>query len=101
MLDILSKLFGGKGEALSPDTLSQGTIVDVRTRAEFQQGHFEGSINIPLQELERSLPKFRQLKQPIITCCRSGNRSGMAARQLKANDIEAINGGRWDGLKPQ
>lgn len=101
MLDILSKLFGGADEAISPEVLAQGTIIDVRTRAEFQQGHLEGSLNIPLQELDRSLLKIRQLKQPIITCCRSGNRSGMAARQLKTNGIEAINGGRWDGLKSQ
>ncbi|THH35470.1 rhodanese-like domain-containing protein [Neolewinella litorea] len=98
MLDFLTKLFGGSNEKISPDTLAQGTIVDVRTRQEFQQGHREDSVNIPLQELEQSLPKMRQLNQHIITCCRSGNRSGIAARQLQANGIEAINGGRWDGL---
>lgn len=101
MINLLNKLFGKTGEALSPEVLAKGTIVDVRTRLEFQQGHLEGSINIPLQELDRSLLKFRQLKQPIITCCRSGNRSGMAARRLKANGVEAINGGRWEELKLQ
>lgn len=101
MLDMLNKLFGNADEAISPEVLAEGTIVDVRTRAEFQQGHHEGSINIPLQELDHSMLEIRQLKQPIITCCRSGSRSGMAARQLKTNGIEAINGGCWDGLKSQ
>lgn len=101
MLELLSKLFGGADETVTPEVLAEGTIVDVRTPAEFQQGHLEGSLNIPLQELDRSMLKFRQLKQPIITCCRSGNRSGMAARQLNAKGIEAINGGRWNELKPQ
>jgi rhodanese-related sulfurtransferase len=98
MLQLLSKLFGGSGDKLTPEVIAEGTIVDVRTRQEFQQGHLEGSINIPLQELDSSLPKFRQMKQPIITCCRSGSRSDMAARQLTANGIEAINGGPWDSL---
>ena len=30
----------------------QGTIVDVRTIAEYRGGNAEGSINIPLQEIE-------------------------------------------------
>lgn len=101
MLELLKKLFGGTDEPLTAEAFAQGTVVDVRTRAEYQQGHLVGSINIPLQELDQSLLKFRQLNQPIITCCRSGSRSGMAARQLKANGIEAINGGRWDGLSPK
>lgn len=98
MLELLNKIFGAPGDKLSAETIAQGTIVDVRTRQEFQAGHLEGSTNIPLQELDRSLLKLRRMKQPIITCCRSGNRSGMAARQLNAQGIEAVNGGRWDTL---
>ena len=75
-----------------------GTIVDVRTTSEFARDHVEGSINIPLSEVESQLAKFHQMKQPVITCCRSGNRSGIAAAQLKSHGIQAINGGPWNTL---
>ncbi len=101
MLDLINNLFGLSDNSLSPEDLANGTIVDVRSALEFQQGHVPGSINIPLQELDRSLLKLRQLQQPIITCCVSGNRSGMAARQLNSNGIKAINGGPWQNVNRQ
>lgn len=71
------------------------TIVDVRTPAEFMGGHVAGSINIPLQEIPERLTEFKNLAQPIILCCASGNRSGQATAYLKANGIECTNGGSW------
>ena len=38
----------------------QGTIVDVRTPAEFMGGHVVGSINIPLQEIVERLDELNQ-----------------------------------------
>lgn len=96
MFEFINNLLGLAGTELSAEDLANGSIVDVRTAAEFRGGHVPGSINIPLQELERSLPKFRKLSSPVITCCASGNRSGMAARQLNAAGIKAINGGSWE-----
>lgn len=101
MLDFLKKLFSFSSNDLLPEDLENGTIVDVRTPAEFRQGHASGSINIPLQEIDRSLPQFRKLSQPIITCCRSGNRSNMAAQKLNASGIKAINGGTWQNVNRQ
>lgn len=95
MFEFLSKLFSSSGPALSAEDLAGGTIVDVRTVPEFQGGHVPGSVNIPLQDLERSLAEFRKMNAPVITCCASGNRSGMAAKQLNAAGIKAINGGSW------
>jgi rhodanese-related sulfurtransferase len=71
------------------------TIVDVRTPTEFMGGHVAGSINIPLQEIPDRLQEFKNLAQPIILCCASGNRSGQATAYLKANGIECTNGGSW------
>lgn len=58
-------------------------------------GHVAGSINIPLNEIPFSLDKIRQLAQPIILCCASGNRSGQATIYLHNQAIECTNGGSW------
>lgn len=72
-----------------------GTIVDVRTPAEFQGGHVAGSINIPLQEITGRMEEIRSLKTPLVLCCASGNRSGQVHSFLLQNGIECINGGSW------
>lgn len=74
---------------------NQGTIVDVRSEAEFQGGHADGSINIPLQELSGRMDELKGLTQPLILCCASGNRSGMATQILSQSGIECGNAGSW------
>ncbi|MTB50350.1 rhodanese-like domain-containing protein [Lewinella sp. W8] len=98
MIDYINKLLGFSGPDITAEQVAQGTIVDVRTRGEYAQGHVAGSINIPLQELDRSVGKYRKMSQPIITCCASGNRSGVVAGKLNSLGMEAINGGGWQGL---
>lgn len=71
------------------------TIVDVRSVAEFQGGHVVGSINIPLQELVQRIDEFKALTPPLILCCASGNRSGMAQEYLSSIGIDCVNGGGW------
>jgi len=71
------------------------TVIDVRTPAEFQGGHVAGSINIPLQEVPKRVEEIRQMNQPLILCCASGNRSGQAAAYLKSHGISCENGGGW------
>ncbi len=75
--------------------MSKSTIVDVRTPEEFSGGHVAGSINIPLNELPDRLEEIKNLKQPILLCCASGNRSGRATAFLKSQGIECDNGGSW------
>lgn len=101
MFDFIKTMLGGSTSNLTPEMLQNGTIVDVRSPQEFNEGHVTGSINIPLQDIDRSLAKFRKLPAPIITCCASGNRSGMAMSQLQAAGIEAINGGSWGSVQRQ
>jgi len=71
-------------------------VVDVRSTGEFASGHIPGSVNIPLEELSFRADELESKK--VITCCRSGNRSGMALHILNESGIEAINGGAWDTL---
>lgn len=101
MLDFLKKLFSSPSTDLSSEDLKSGTVIDVRTPAEFQQGHATGSINIPLSEISDSVLKIRQMSSPIITCCRSGNRSGQATGILNKNNIRTINGGTWQNVQKQ
>lgn len=72
-----------------------GTIVDVRSRAEFSGGNVAGSHNIPLQELEENMDKLNALEKPLLLCCASGNRSGMATQILSSQGIECHNAGGW------
>lgn len=71
------------------------TIVDVRTPSEFMGGNVVDSINIPLQELEQRFEELSSLNQPLILCCASGGRSGMAMQYLRSKGIECHNGGGW------
>ena len=83
---------------MSVETLlreNKGTVVDVRSAGEFMGGNVAGSVNIPLQELEERLAELKGLNQPLILCCASGNRSGMAQQILSSFEIECYNGGGW------
>ena len=71
------------------------TIVDVRTKAEFESGNVKGSINIPLNELPNRLEELRQLTHPLVLCCASGARSANAVAYLQSNGINCENGGSW------
>lgn len=73
-------------------------IIDVRTPAEFTNGHIKNSKNIPLQKLQSEMKKL-DLKKPIITCCASGMRSASAKSILQQNGFEAYNGGGWSSLQ--
>ena len=100
MVELLKNLFGFGPKVDYKALLADGaTLVDVRTPAEFKDGHIKGAINLPLQTLGSNLNKLKK-DQVIITCCRSGSRSGMAKRMLKAKGFELVhNGGAWTSLK--
>lgn len=98
MLSIFKKLFPSPIDF--KEVLSGGAlIIDVRTKGEFSGGHIKGSINIPLDELPRKITELQQKQQPVITVCRSGNRSGIAKSMLKSANIEVYNGGAWNSLE--
>ena len=74
---------------------NSGTILDVRTQGEFMGGNVAGSVNIPVQELMDRLEEVKTMKEPLILCCASGQRSGMAQQMLSSEGIECYNGGGW------
>ncbi len=73
----------------------EGTIIDVRSYAEYLGAHVASSINIPIQEIPNRLDEIRQFAQPIILCCASGIRSAQAAWFLQNQGIECSDGGSW------
>jgi phage shock protein E len=73
-------------------------IVDVRHAHEFDGGSIPKSKNIPLDKLKLHIDKLKAQNVPIICCCMSGVRSGMAAGTLKSHGIKAYNGGGWRSL---
>ncbi len=74
---------------------NKGTIVDVRTRAEYSGGHVAGSVNIPLNEIPLRMDELEAMNGPLILCCASGMRSGQAASYLDRQGMECLNGGSW------
>lgn len=59
-------------------------LIDVRTFEEFSNGHIEGSINLPLDDLEENILEQAKNKDYLILLyCRSGNRSATAGDILK------------------
>jgi rhodanese-related sulfurtransferase len=97
ILDFLG--FGNKSAQIAEFKEKNAIIIDVRTYEEFAGGHIQNSKNIPLQIIESKINDIKKLNKPVIACCRSGNRSGMASRILNRNGIECINGGSWQGLQ--
>lgn len=54
----------------------------VRTPAEYAAGHIPSARNVPLDRLEEELPNLPSNGHPVIVCCRSGQRSAIAAELL-------------------
>jgi rhodanese-related sulfurtransferase len=97
MFGFLKNLFGPGTDYKG--ILSKGAIiVDVRTPEEYKAGHIDGARNIPLDQIKTKVPELKKTGKPVITCCRSGSRSGMAKSQLAAAGIEVYNGGAWTSL---
>ncbi len=66
------------------------TLLDTRTTEEYQNGHIEGYINIPLDELRSRLSELDNNK-PIFVTCQIGLRGYVAARILTQHDFTAYN----------
>jgi hydroxyacylglutathione hydrolase len=65
------------------------TVVDVRSSAEWSEGHIPGAVNIPLAQLTSRLSELRG-RQPIVTYCQTGARSAVAASVLRAAGIVGV-----------
>lgn len=72
--------------------LSQLTVIDVRTPAEYAAGHLPGALNVPLDDLRRAAPVLERAasRGALLMVCRSGARSADACRALAEHGIAAM-----------
>ena len=76
------------------DLLNEGaTVIDVRSSWEFADGHIEGALNIPLDEIPQRIEEIKDLNYPLLLYCQSGNRSGMACGILQQFGIAKVHNG--------
>ncbi len=96
MLSFLKNLFGGGSNTELQEAINNGAfLVDVRTPGEFASGSVKGAVNIPLNNLQRNLSKFKN-KKSVVVFCASGMRSSQAKGILVRNGISSVyNGGPW------
>jgi rhodanese-related sulfurtransferase len=82
--------------------IKQATIVDVREPFEFEMGHVEGSVNIPLGQVPEKIEELKAMAKPLVLCCASGGRSGQATQFLEINGLDDVhNGGAWNMVQMQ
>lgn len=65
-------------------------LVDVRTEIEYRMGHFEESVNIPIDDLRQRLHELDKSKT-IVVYCRVGMRGYIAERILIQNGFKVYN----------
>jgi len=82
--------------------IEQGALlIDVRTAGEFAQGHLDGALNIPYQEIDKLMSAIGTDKsRPVVVYCRSGNRSGKSKVVLETKGYTNIfNATGFEALK--
>ncbi len=71
-------------EELKTKELNGSIIIDVRNKREYEEGHIEGSINIPEYMMDETIKNvIPDQNQDIVLYCSSGFRSVKAYKKLK------------------
>ena len=70
-------------------TLGRLTVLDVRTPAEWQSGHIEGSVNLPVGHLVERIADVPR-EQAVATICESGGRASLAASILSRAGFRSV-----------
>jgi rhodanese-related sulfurtransferase len=87
----------GKVPEVDPETLqaelaggAPPLLLDVRTAREFEAGHLDGAIHVPITSLAATLPGLGlDMERRIVAICLSGHRSIPAVRLLRRHGIHA------------
>lgn len=81
---------------------AKGIWIDVRTPEEFAEGHIQGAVNIPVDQIAGKIAAVSPNKNaPINLYCRSGRRAEAALQELKKMGYTQVSnhGGYQDLLK--
>lgn len=80
------------------------TVLDVRTPAEYGDGHVDKATNIPVGDFAARIAEVDKLvggdkTKPVVVYCAAGKRAHAAQLQLEAAGYtNVVNGGGWDDL---
>lgn len=98
-MGFFSALFGTADNTRLAEVIKEGAfLVDVRRPGEFSSGSVPGAVNIPLDQLEQQIAKFKN-KKNVVVFCRSGNRSSMAKGILAKHGFnDVVDGGTWQNV---
>ena len=73
-----------------PDPLPEGlTVLDVREGFEWDAGHIEGAVHVPLGELPQRLDEVPSGQTLVV--CKVGGRSGQATAWLSQQGYDVVN----------
>jgi rhodanese-related sulfurtransferase len=75
---------------------SKATLIDIRDKAAFSEGHIIGSLSIPTADLPNQTKKLQKLRaNPIVIVCQQGAESSRAADPLmkQGYDVRVLAGG--------
>jgi phage shock protein E len=98
-MGFFSAFFGTADNSKLIEVINQGALlVDVRSPSEFASGSVKGAVNIPLDNLQQQITKFKAT-QNIVVFCRSGHRSSMAKNILTQSGFKNVtDGGTWKNV---
>ena len=103
LIFVVSALTACQGGALGKSEVKEATVqdakrateirdvqfIDVRSESEYQSGHAEKAVNVPLDELEKEIAKLDKEK-PIYVICQTGRRSQKGAEILEKAGFKEI-----------
>lgn len=70
---------------------TDGRVLDVRDKKEFEAGHIVDAINIPVTKLSASLGQLEKYKsKPLIVVCKAGQQSGEICKTLKEAGFDQV-----------
>jgi len=86
----------GKDTSTAKEKIKQGALVlDVRTAGEFAGGHYDGAVNISVQELKKRVSELGATNRAVVVYCAAGVRAASAKKILLSagfNDVTNAGG---------
>ena len=72
------------------DLLSDALALDVREPYEYEAGHIDGSMHIPIGQIQNRWEELDK-DRPVVVVCQIGQRSDLVAGFLRENGYDAAN----------
>ena len=74
-------------------------VLDVRSAAEYAEGHLPQAVNVPLDTLDTWLKQQPNKQEPFVLYCGAGMRAQKGCDILRANGFDCVlNGGAFKEL---